>query len=198
MNKKLIKEHIDRQGIVNKQEFILQAGAAASLLWEPTVRLIEEKEVLYCRLDHGAETLLSRHLFLCLHAIRMLPELSCHAQEMYDWLCDNETARTSEMEAFSDEVTGGGLFWEALHELEREALVLPIHIFGANARQADIRTKSADELYELIWVTDEYWVQGVARSARYHDLEYDIFEVKRLLKNHYSTREMEMLLYSHE
>ncbi len=194
MNKQLIREHIERLGIVNKQELMRQTGAAASLLWDPMVRLIEEKEVLFCRLDHGAETLISRHLFLCLYPVRVEPQLSSHAQVLYDWLCDNETATTGAWREFSEKMAPAN-FWPALRELEETACALPIRICGASGPVKGLDVKQVDELYELVWVTDEYWVKGVSSSARYRDLDYDVSEVRKLLRSHYSTREIDALLY---
>ncbi len=194
MNKQLIREHIERLGIVNKRELMRQTGAASGLLWEPVVRLIEEKEALFCRLDHGAETLLSRHLFLCLYRVRVEPRLSPHAQAMYDWLSDNETATTKELRLALEDLAPGG-FWPALRELEEAACALPIRISGHSGAVKGLDVQQVDELYELVWVTDDYWVQGVPSSPRYRDLDYDVSEVRKLLRGHYSTREIDDLLY---
>ena len=194
MNKRLIKEYLGRQGMVTKVDLIQQAGVAANLLWEPAVRLVEEKELIFCRLDHGQETLLSRHLFLCLHAVRLAPELSPFAQQLYDWLYDNETASTSELKQFAKKQPGQN-FLDALRELESQARIMPIGMAGFRGPVPDISKKNIDEVYELSWVTEEYWVQGVAQSARYRDLEYDMSEVRKLMRGHFSTREIDEIFY---
>ena len=197
MVEKLIKEHIDRAGIVTRADLIQQTGAAADLLWEPMTRLIEAKEILYCRMDHGRETFLSRHLFLCLRAVQMEPTLSENAQNLYDWLSDNETACTKELQKYAEKWVNGA-FFATLHELLKRPCVVPIKVCGKKKVLSIQDSPDIDALFELMWVTDDYWGRGVTRSARYNDLEYDILEVRRLLATHFSTREIEKILYHME
>ena len=127
--------------------------------------------------------------------MRLEPRLSPFAQQLYDWLYDNETALTSEMKLYVKKHPGQN-FLEALRELETQARILPIAISGFRGPMQNLAEKNVDECYELSWVTDDYWVQGVAQSARYRDLEYDMSEVRKLMSSHFSTREIDEIFYN--
>lgn len=193
MNEKLLLEHINRMGMVNGQELMRQTGAAKSLLYKPAAVLIENREIFLCRMDHGRETFMSRHLRLCLLSVFTEPNLSPDAQDLYDWLSENENAtmdamlQASGLDAFE--------FDSAFRELEQKLCIAPFAVM----RETPVHNPKPDgefhDEFEFLWVTDEFWLTGLPRPSRYRDLEYSLSEIRRLLKSHFSTREINDLLY---
>ncbi|MDL2294559.1 hypothetical protein LJC60_08015 [Ruminococcaceae bacterium OttesenSCG-928-D13] len=190
MNEKLLLEYVDRVGIVTLEELAGQTGSAGEFLYRPVRSLIAQKQLFFCRLGGGRETLLSNHLLFCLLAVYAEPELSADAQEIFDWLCDNEPAAEDALRAAA--MPDGAGFPEAFAELQRKLSVAPV---GDAVATQDRTTGEGEITAGYSWVTIETWLDGVRRPGRYRELEYCISEIRRLLKGYFSTRELNALIY---
>lgn len=191
MNQRLLKEYVDRVGIVTSGQLSEQTGIAKWMWHKPALELVREKDAFLCRLAHGEETFLSRHLLFCLSTVYIGPELSPEAQEVYDWLSDNLLLSQTEM------MLQGGFsqreFELAFAELQQKLCVAPQAVKGE--RQGDAKQEGLLGEYEFLWVTAEQWLLGIHRPPRYKDLEYCLSEIRRLLRNHFSTRELDSLIF---
>lgn len=155
--------------------------------------LIAGRHIFLCRLRHGRQTLVGRHLVLCLRAVCCEQSLSPSAQALYDWLSENQGSTLDAMEA------GCGLEHEemrsALEELQRRMVVGPIKVLGF----AGLAQKGAESVYtkedSFLWATDEYLFAGIVPGARYDDIGYCIQELRELLKVEFADWEINRLLY---
>ena len=193
MNEKLLQEYLERVGIVTGPELEKQTGAARGSWREPAVALLEKKEIYLSRLDHGRETMLSKHLWFCLKAVYHQPELEEDAQELYDWLSEHEVSDAGAMREQSG--FGRKEFILAFSELQRRLCVAPLVAKGRRETPDHSDEQDLSGEYDFLWVTDEYWMHNVHRPSRYNDLAYCLSELRRLLKDHFSTREINGLLY---
>lgn len=195
MNEKLLQEYIDRMGIVTPGELTEQTGAASQLWRQHAISLILNKEVFLCRLDHGRETMLSRHLLFCLDAVYNEPELTGGAQDIYDWLTDNGPAGYEAIRAACLAEDQEGDFRSSFLELEHKLCVAPVAVgegYRDNGAPADGLLGSG---VDFIWGTSELWSRDLHKAARYKDLEYCLSEIRRLLRVHFTTREINNLIY---
>lgn len=189
MTEKLLKEYIDRFGIVTSAELSQRTGVERTTWFATAVSLVLAKDVFLCRLAHGRESLISRHLFNCLRTVYTEPSLSDAAQALYDWLCDNGPA---ERQALADAgVVDRGEFADAMAELQKKLCIAP----GALVRQEDAEAGELERRYAFSWETVDAWADRLYRPVRYNDLAYCVSEVMRLLKNHFTTRELNELVY---
>lgn len=196
MNKRLLKEYVDRRGFVTGQELAEQTGAAKDLWRKPAVELLETRDLFLCRLDHGKETFLSTHLLFCLKAVYMDPEMSPNAEEVFYWLCDHELSTLEEMQNGSQ--LGGEAFGKAFEELQRKLCVTPLSTKQINIPWPDEDPHELSSFTQFLWVTNEYWLADVRRPTRYNDLEYCLSEIKRLLKRKFTSKEINSLIYQGE
>lgn len=192
MNEKLLKEYIDRMGLVTEANLAAQTGATAEFWRVPAMSLLARREIFLCRFDHGAETFLSLHALFCLRSVYTEPTLGENAQELYDILSDDAPLTRKAWQQKS-ELTDKG-FALALAELQQKLCVAPLPSEKKPPEeQLIVLELSAQQ--GLFWLTDEKWMQNMHRPARYNDLEYCLSELKRILKNRFSTREINRLIY---
>lgn len=190
MTEKVLREYVDRMGMVALKDLVQQSGTEERLWRQPAIKLIEGRDVYFCRLDHGEETLLSRHLLFCMLAVYQEPELSDDAQDILDWLSDHELSVSEAA------YTASGLneydFNTAFVELQQKLCVTPLM---AKQRASQVNLTALSDTYEFLWVTGEYWMANQQRSARYKNLEYCLSEIRRLLSRRFTTREIDQLIY---
>lgn len=193
MNDKLLQEQLERVGLATHHDLVEQTGAAHTLLQNTTLHLLEKREVFLCRLDHGQETLVSRHLLYCLQSVRWDPVLSEEAQALYDWLSEHEDASTLDMRDTSG--LSHKAFWKAMRELEESMCIAPVRVLWENVSGAVDREADLMDVFPLLWETQEKWTRELPRPSRYRDLEYSLSELKQVLQGHFSTREIDRFLY---
>lgn len=191
MTEKLLLETIERIGAVTQGDLALQTGAVGPMWHTAAVRLLEKKEVFLCRLDHGMETLISKHLLFCMQAVYTEPTLSPDAQALVDWLSDNELAAVGNMRRVIN--INDGAFNAAFGELQYKLCIAPLM-----AKRVGEEVQRGDELsqvVEFLWVTLDYWMLNVQRPSRYNDLAYCLSELRRLLRTRFSKKELDALIY---
>lgn len=193
MNKRLLKEYIDRVGIVTLEELVERTGVANDLLCKPLAMLLPERSVFLCRLVQGRVTCLSPHLLFCLRTVWNEPDLTENAQDIYDWLSDNSGASTNELRKASE--LDGAAFQQAMHELQQNLCIAPLNI-ALSSSVTSLELLEADDGQSFMWVTDDDWQEGLYRATRYGDLGYCLSEMRRLMKKHFSTREINEIIYS--
>lgn len=196
MNEKLLLEYVDRAGIVTLEELAARAGSAGGSLLRPVLSLIGQKHVFFCRLDHGAETLISIHMLFCLMSVYAEPELTAEAQELLDWLSDHGPATEDEVRAALPGAETG--FEDAFAELQRKLCVAPAGTPGEpdiDEAPAGVEITAGSRFK---WVTTEAWLDGMHRAGRYRELEYCISEIRRLMQGRFTTRELNSLIYRGE
>lgn len=195
MNEKLLKEYIDRVGLVTGLQLAQQVGVAHRSWREPALKLMEERDFFVCRLDHGAQTFVSRHLLFCLRAVYTEPLLSSEAQDLYDWLCDNELTSKKDMGQAAG--VAANVFEAAFHELQEK-----LCIASFMARPAKHPAATSEDEFELdfdfLWVSYEYWINGLHKPPRYGDLAYCLSEIKRLMGPRFTSGEINQLIYHGE
>lgn len=193
MNDKLLLEHIERMGITTLKDLAGQMGAPVGLWRKPMVELLQNREVYYCRLIHGKETVLSRHLLFCLRAVYNEPELSEDAQDIYDWISENELApKKTVFEAV-------GLYEKefdlSFEELQKKLCITPLIARRAVGEAEAAEGAELSEEFDFLWITDEHWLRTLHRPPRYKDLAYCVSEIRRLLANRLPTREINNIIY---
>lgn len=193
MKKSLLKEYIDRVGIVTRAEMIERTGVAGHVFYAPFADLIDNREIYLCRMARGQVTYLSRHLMFCLKTVATEPDLTEQEQSIYDWLSDNQE---STYEEIGRQVGLGDKEFEAVfRKLQEQALVVPVKVLvrKVDGREVDFAVNEDNSL--MLWGTVEYWFEGLYRASRYGDVGYCVSEVKRMLSKHFFTREINELLY---
>lgn len=193
MKEAALKEYIDRIGLVTRTDLLQQVGAASGLLGQPLKALIEKRDAFYCRFIKGQNTLLSRHLYYCLNAVVNERSLSAEAQELYDWLSEHEFSNLDRMRAASQKDKSE--FDSAFKELQRYLYVAPGRVRRVLETAFVLSDKEIEDNMSFLWVTEEIWFAGLERPPRYKDVGYCLSEIRRLLRNYYSTREINDLLY---
>lgn len=154
-------------------------------------RLVEERSVFLCRLNRGQPTLVTRHLLYCMTALCCEPTLSPQAQEVLDWIYENQGASFENIRAASDMEQSE--FLHAFAELQRSLCIAPIKIYGGVGWAEDMLAEEAMANY--LWGTTDYWCAGLQRPAKYADIGYCLEEVRRLLSPHFSAREINQMVY---
>lgn len=155
--------------------------------------LIEDRSIFLCRFNGGQPTVVGRHFVLCLRAICCERPRSAKAQALYNWLSDNQGA------TFADMLAHSGLSEKvcraALEELQQYLAAGPIKVrgFAAQAENGLDRTYVGDDSF--LWGTDVYLFAGIVPGARYDDIGYCMQELKAMLGEYYSEKEMNRLLY---
>ncbi len=192
MNVMLLQEYVDRRGLVTPRELIEQTGAARGLWRGPAIELVQRREIFLCRLHHGHETLLSKHLLFCLRTVYTEPVLTPGGRELYGWICGNEPASRLEIEAGCGLAAGplDSAFWE----LQKKLCIAPMAARGEGGAVSE----NANEFLagvDFLWVTDMTWLEDLRRPNKYQDLEYCLSEIRRLMKKHFSARELNSLIY---
>ena len=192
MKTSMLKEYIDRVGIVTREEMIERTGVARHIMYAPFAALINERDVYMCRLAHGSITYLSRHLVFCMRAVMCEWDLSPNAQDLFDWLSEHEGSATGDLqEALSVE---GIAFEEVLRELQLKMAIAPTQVLCAQEGQIVDFSAEADNGL-LLWATADHWVEGLYKASRYTDFGYCLSEIRRLLNSHFSTREINDFIY---
>ncbi len=188
----MLKEYIDRVGIVTREEMIERTGVARHIMYAPFAALINERDIYMCRLAHGSVTYLSRHLIFCMRAVLCEGNLSPSAQDLFDWLSENEESTTEELrQAFKLDPKN---FDEVLRELQVKMAIAPTKVLAPQDGQV-IDFSAGEDNSLLVWATSDHWVEGLYKANRYSDLGYCLSEIRRLLNSHFSTREINEFIY---
>lgn len=192
MNKKMLLEHIERNGMVTMDEIVKQTGWAQELLRPHALSLMESRDIFLCRLDHGRETLVSKHLVFCLSTFYTETEFSEHADNMFSWLSENQLSSRNVI--YDNCMCSGNESEKAFKELQEKMCAVPL---VAKKTYVAITNDNADfdETYDFLWVTTDYWADGLYKEAKYNDLAYCISEVKRLLSGHFTSKEINSIIY---
>lgn len=196
MNKQLLQEYIYRVGVVTLDGLVQQVGAARGLLCEIISTLIEQREIFYCRLVRGEATLLSMHLLNCMRTVCCEVDLQPDAQDIYDWLSENEGASIDQMHAASE--LSYSDFMAAMQELQVSLMVSPLKMRGLIGPNKKLSSVEDLQDKDWCWGTVDYWLGGFVRPARYSDLGYCLSELKRMLQNEFSTREINNIIYRNQ
>lgn len=192
MENMFLNEYIERMGIVTQPELTAHAGPVQDTL-KPLVTLLNRRDIFLCRLEKDEETILSRHLVFCLHAVYGQPELSAAAQDVYDWFGDNEYSILDDAQAalkLKDEE-----FTRAVYELQANMRIAPVYVTRMYHKPKQGGKHELLNYYECLWVTDFTWMDSLRRPERYRDLEYCISEARRLMNGRFSSEEMKSLIF---
>lgn len=193
MTEKMLLEYVDRMGLVTSQAFFQQIGTS----WEdwsiPLLSLIQKRDVMVCRLAHGEETLLSRHAVYCLRSVYAEPQFSEMEQNTYDWLSDNELSGLATIQK-ALRVEEDRLL-ESMRELQRKLCITPLVARFAPEHPGPKGQRELGEMVDFLWVTNEYWLCGIEKPARYNNLSYCVSEVRRLLDGVFGSKAINDLIY---
>lgn len=149
--------------------------------------LVENREVFICRLNNNQLVGLTRHLMFCVQTICPSIAITEEVQHIYGWLLENPGSTLAEVQAALQMPQQA--FGLAVEELTRGLLITPIKLMGAPC--APLTNWSDDAL----WVTAEYWYEGLARPACYSSIAYCMYEMNRIVKPLVSSRMLNRILY---
>lgn len=196
MNATLLLEQINRKGILTAEDLEKQAGSASNLIRQSVALLLQSKDIFLCRFVHAKPTLLSRDFYRCLRTVYIPMPPSDEAQDLLDWLSDNEGATAQAIE--ESRPADSSDFEEAMAELQQLLLIVPEKInpkMLVEYRQGKGFSNHNDD---YLWVTSDDWIQGIPKSSKHNNLAFCMSEIRRFLKPYFTTQQIEHILYSYE
>ena len=195
MTVQILQEYVECMGLVTQQELHEQAGLAVDVLEKSMAELLENRELFLCRINAGQETVVSKHLLFCMRAVYREPDFSMEEQDLYDWLSENELSSAERMYRESD--LRQKAFESAFLKLQQKMSIAPVRM--QEKTKSKIQLTLVDSALvgskELLWVTDDCWLHGVQKPARYRDLEYCLAEIRRLLDKCFTTKQVDNLIF---
>lgn len=170
MQHSYVASQLQRGGFVPLSE--VQAQCDAPHLFVD--HLVATREIYLCRLPSGMVGAVTRHLMFCLYAVCCEQPVPPIAQDVYDWLCDNEGA--SLCTAREELGLGNREFSHAVGELQRFLRITPLKLIGPVEREMNPERQRMS-----FWITDGFWFSGLCGPAQYANIGYCMAEIRRLL-----------------